>query len=129
MHPQQEPCQDGHQACVGRVYGDSGGHPSYPREQGDLCPEEGDHRADLRDCERTAWVSLYTIHRKSTDGDESRAHFCVHKLKETGKDPCQKGAKRTTIQGMSTYFKEDISHDKRAVLEFCSDTSLCLQSE
>ena len=24
MHPQQEPCQDGHQACVGRVYGDSG---------------------------------------------------------------------------------------------------------
>ncbi len=53
-----------------------------------ICPEEGDHRADLRDCERAARVPLYTIHRKGTDGDERRAHLCVHELKETGKDPC-----------------------------------------
>ena len=128
MYPQQEPCQDGHQACVGRVYGDSGGHPPYPQEQGNLRPEEGDHREDLRDCERTARVPLYTVYREGTDGDESRAYLCVHELKKTGKDPCQKGARGTTDQGMSTYFKEDISQDKREVLELGSDTSLCLQS-
>ena len=109
MYPQQEPCQDGHQACVGRVYGDSGGHPPYQREQGDLRPEEGDHREDLRDCERTARVPLYTVCREGTDGDESRAYLCVHGPKETGKDPCQKGEWGTAIPRTSVYFKEDIS--------------------
>jgi len=55
--------------------------------------------------------------------------FACMDLKKLARILARKGAKRTTVQGMSTYFKEDISHDKRAVLEFCSDTSLCLQSE
>ena len=113
---------------MGRVYGDSGGHPSYPWEQGNLCPEEGDHRTDLRDCERTARVPLYTVYREGTDGDESRAYLCVHGPKETGKDPCKKRGGRATLQGTSTYVKEDISQNKREVLEFDSDTSLYLQS-
>ena len=129
MHPQQEPCQDSHQTCMGRIYGDSGGHPPYPWGQGYLCPEEGDHREDLRDCERTTRVPLYTIHREGTDGDESRAYLCVHGLKETSKDPCQKGERGAAIPGTSVYFKEDISQDKREVLESDSGTSLCLQSE
>ena len=98
MHPQQEPCQDSHQTCMGRIYGDSGGHPPYPWGQGYLCPEEGDHREDLRDCERTTRVPLYTIHREGTDGDESRAYFCVHGLKKTSKDPCQKGERGVPSQ-------------------------------
>ena len=128
MHPQQEPCQDSHQACMGRTYGDSGRYPPYPWEQGYLCPEEGDHREDLRDCERTTRTPLYTIHREGADGDESRAYLCVHGLEETGKDPCQKGERGAAIPGTSVYFKEDISQDKREVLELGSDTSLCLQS-
>ena len=113
---------------MGRTYGDSGRYPPYPWEQGYLCPEEGDHREDLRDCERTARTPLYTIHREGADGDESRAYLCVHGLEETGKDSCQKGERGAAIPGTSVYFKEDISQDKREVLELGSDTSLCLQS-
>ncbi len=69
-------------------------YPPYPWGQGYLCPEEGDHREDLRDCERTARTPLYTIHREGADGDESRAYLCVHGLEETGKDPCQKEDQR-----------------------------------
>ena len=102
---------------------------TYPGEQGNLRPEEGDHRADLRDCERTARVPVYAIHRESTDGDEGRAHLCVYELKETGKDSRQKGARGTAVPRTSVYFKEDISQDKREVLESGSGTSLCLQSD
>ena len=58
---------------MGRTYGDSGGYPSYPWEQGYLRPEKGDHREDLWDSERTPRVSLYAIHREGADGDESRS--------------------------------------------------------
>ena len=75
---------------MGKGHGDGGGHPPYPREQGNLRPEEGDHRADFRDGERTARVPLYTVYREGADGDESRAYLCVHGPKETGKDPCKK---------------------------------------
>ena len=34
---------------------------------------------------RTPWISIYTIHRKSTDGNESRAYFCMYESKKTGK--------------------------------------------
>ena len=114
---------------MGRTYGDSGGYPSYPWEQGYLRPEKGDHREDLWDSERTPRVSLYAIHREGADGDESRAYLCMHELEETSEDPCQERERRTAVPGSSIYFKEDISQDKREVLEFDSDTSLCLQSE
>ena len=129
MHPQQEPYQDSHQACMGRVYRDGRRHPSYPREQRDLRQEEREHRENLRDCKRTTWVPLHTIHREGADGDEDRAYLCVHELKETGKDPCQKRGRGLTVPGASMDFKENISQDKREVLGFDPDTSLCLQSE
>lgn len=129
MYPQQELCQDSHQACLGRVYGDGGGYPPYPWEQGNLCSEEGDDRKDLRDCERTAWIPLYTIHKESADGDECQAHFRMHELKEAGENPRQEKERRTVVSGSPTYFKEDVSQDKREVLESDSSTSLCLQSE
>lgn len=114
---------------MGRTYGDSGGYPSYPWEQGYLRPEKGDHREDLWDSERTPRVSLYAIHREGADGDESRAYLCMHELEETSEDPCQERERRTAVPGSSIYFKEDISQDKREVLESGSGTSLCLQSD
>ncbi len=43
------------------------------------------HRTDLRYSERTAWISIYTVCRKSTDGNESRAYLCMHEFEKTGK--------------------------------------------
>ena len=40
----------------------------------------------IRKKERTPWISIYTIHRKSTDGNESRAYFCMYESKKTGKN-------------------------------------------
>ena len=44
------------------------------------------HREDIRYSERTAWISIYAICRKGTDGDESRAYLCMHESEKTGKD-------------------------------------------
>ena len=41
--------------------------------------------------------------------------FACMDLKKLARILARKGAKRTTVQGMSTYFKEDTSHDKRGV--------------
>ena len=42
---------------------------------------------NLWNSQRAAWFLLYTIHRKSTDGNESRAYLCMHEFEKTGKDP------------------------------------------
>lgn len=36
--------------------------------------------------ERTAWIPIYTIHWKSSNGNESRANFCVYESKKTSKN-------------------------------------------
>ncbi len=41
-----------------------------------------DHREDLRDCERTARVSIHTVHREGADGNETQVYHCVHGYKE-----------------------------------------------
>lgn len=56
-------------------------------ETTDLPVKKRNHRADLRYSERTAWISIYTVCRKSTDGNESRAYLCMHEFEKTGKDP------------------------------------------
>ena len=56
-------------------------------ETTDLPVKKRNHRANLRYSERTAWISIYTVCRKSTDGNESRVYLCMHQFEKTGKDP------------------------------------------
>ena len=35
-------------------------------------------RTNLWNSERTSWFSIYSVHRKSADRNESRAYFCMH---------------------------------------------------
>jgi hypothetical protein len=51
-----------------------------------LSVKKRNHREDIRYSERTAWISIYAICRKGTDGDESRAYLCMHESEKTGKD-------------------------------------------
>lgn len=55
--------------------------------------------------------------------------FACMNLKKLARILARKERGGTAIPGTSAYFKEDISQDKRDVLEFSSGTSLCLQSE
>ena len=72
---------------MGRIYGSGRRHSAHDRKQTDLPVKKRNHRADLRYSERTAWISIYTVCRKSTDGNESRAYLCMHEFEKTGKDP------------------------------------------
>ena len=51
---------------------------------------------------RTPWISIYTIHRKSTDGNESRAYFCMYESKKLarflGKNGLLNGQKRRFLR-------------------------------
>ena len=71
---------------MGRIYGSGRRHSAHDRKQTDLPVKKRNHRADLRYSERTAWISIYTVCRKSTDGNESRAYLCMHEFEKTGKD-------------------------------------------
>ena len=44
------------------------------------------NRENLWNSERTSWFSLYPVHRKSTDGNESRAYLCMHESEKTSED-------------------------------------------
>ena len=72
---------------MGRIYGSGRRHSAHDRKQTDLPVKKRNHRANLRYSERTAWISIYTVCRKSTDGNESRAYLCMHEFEKTGKDP------------------------------------------
>ena len=72
---------------MGRIHGSGRRHSAHDRKQTDLPVKKRNHRADLRYSERTAWISIYTVCRKSTDGNESRAYLCMHEFEKTGKDP------------------------------------------
>ena len=71
---------------MGRIYGSGRRHSAHDRKQTDLPVKKRNHRADLRYSERTAWISIYAVCRKSTDGNESRAYLCMHEFEKTGKD-------------------------------------------
>ena len=87
MHIKQRSCKTDHTSCMGRIYGSGRRHSAHDRKQTDLPVKKRNHRADLRYSERTAWISIYTVCRKSTDGNESRAYLCMHEFEKTGKDP------------------------------------------
>ena len=72
---------------MGRMHGNGGRHSAYDWKQTDLSIKKRNHREDLRYSERTAWISLYAVCRKGTDGDESRAYLRMHESEKTGKDP------------------------------------------
>ena len=72
---------------MGRIHGSGRRHSAYDWKQTDLPVKKRNHRTDLRYSERTAWISIYAVCRKSTDGNESRAYLCMHEFEKTGKDP------------------------------------------
>ena len=86
MYRKQRLCKTDHTSCMGRIHGSSRRHSAHDRKQTDLPVKKRNHRADLRYSERTAWISIYTVCRKSTDGNESRAYLCMHESEKTGKD-------------------------------------------
>ena len=51
------------------------GYPSYTGKQRDLSETKRNDRTNLWNSERTPWISLYSVHRKSTDG-----HHFVYSL-------------------------------------------------
>ena len=86
MYRKQRSCKTDHTSCMGRIHGSSRRHSAHDRKQTDLPVKKRNHRADLRYSERTAWISIYAVCRKSTDGNESRAYLCMHEFEKTGKD-------------------------------------------
>ena len=87
MHRKQRSCEAGNTACMGKIYRESRGYPSYTGKQRNLSETKRNDRKNLWNSKRTPWISIYTIHRKSTDGNESRAYLCMHESEKTGKDP------------------------------------------
>ena len=71
---------------MGRIHGNGRRHPAHDRKQTDLSVKKRNHREDLRYSERAAWISIYAVCRKGTDGDESRAYLRMHESEKIGKD-------------------------------------------
>ena len=69
---------------MGRIHGSGRRHSAHDRKQTDLPVKKRNHRTDLRYSERTAWISIYAVCRKSTDGNKSRAYLCMHEFEKTG---------------------------------------------
>ena len=86
MYRKQRSCKTDHTSCMVRIHGSSRRHSAHDRKQTDLPVKKRNHRADLRYSERTAWILIYAVCRKSTDGNESRAYLCMHEFEKTGKD-------------------------------------------
>ena len=97
MHRKQRSCKTDHTSCMGRIHGSGRRHSAHDRKQTDLPVKKRNHRTDLRYSERTAWISIYAVCRKSTDGNESRAYLCMHEFEKTGKDPGKRGWNTATF--------------------------------
>ncbi len=85
MYRKQRSHKNDYASCMGRRYGKSRRHQIRDRKQTNLSIAERNYRKNLWNSQRTAWFSLYTMHRKSTDGNESRAHFCMHEFEKIAK--------------------------------------------
>ena len=85
MHRKQRSCEAGNTACMGKIYRESRGYPSYTGKQRDLSETKRNDRTNLWNSERTSWFSMYSVHRKSADENESRAYFCMHKPEKLAK--------------------------------------------
>ena len=101
-------------------------------ETTDLPVKKRNHRTDLRYSERTAWISIYTVCRKSTDGNESRAYLCMHEFEKTGKDPGKTRLEHSQIFVDFEENKKKRSFKRKMVLGIIPNTkfvySLKLQS-
>ena len=87
MYRKQRPYKNDYASCMGRRYGKSRRDQIWDRKQTNLSIAKRNYRKNLWNSQRAAWFPLYTIHRKSTDGNESRAYLCMHEFEKTGKDP------------------------------------------
>ena len=86
MYRKQRPYKNDYASCMGRRYGKSRRDQIWDRKQTNLSIAKRTYRKNLWNSQRAAWFPLYTIHRKSTDGNESRAYLCMHEFEKTGKD-------------------------------------------
>ena len=83
MHRKQRSYEAGNTTCMGKINRESIGYPSYTWKQRNISETKRNDRANFWNSERTSWFSIYSVHRKSTDGNESRAYFCLHEPKKT----------------------------------------------
>ena len=113
---------------MGRIYGSGRRHSAHDRKQTDLSVKKRNHREDIRYSERTAWISIYAVCRKGTDGNESRAYLCMHEFEKTGKDPGKTRLEHSQIFVDFEENKKKRSFKRKMVLGIITQHQVCLQS-
>ena len=108
MYRKQESCKSDNTSCLGKIYRKAEDIRHVRGNKAIYQKRKRNDRKNLWNSKRIPWISIYTIHRKSTDGNESRAYFCMYESKKLarflGKNGLLNGQKRRFLRNFWIQF-------------------------